>query len=107
MTDKDPHPSDYGYIDDVVSLAIVLSVLVALLTVIGGSIFLVYSGVVASDLSITGEIRIVGTIPIWLVIGLMGGGVAWVGFLAFRDIYGSDAVREATETVQELGEEEE
>jgi hypothetical protein len=103
MTDK-PNGSR---LDDYTSVGIVAVVLLSLLTAIGGIVFLAYTGAIASDITITGNIRIVGTIGIWPVLIALGSGIGWIVIIAFRDIYGSKAVKQATDTVESLSEEEE
>lgn len=99
MSKREPHPRDYPYLDDWTSVAIVAAVLLAGLGIVAGAIALVYTGAVGTDITVSGDVRIIGTVPVGYIVAGVGAGIAWMVYVAFTDIYGARRVEQATDAV--------
>lgn len=106
MTDGSQDPPgrkrSIGLLDDYSSIAIVATILALLVTIVLVAGYLVATGAVGSNLTVTGDVTISGTIPVGqLAVGLLMF-VGWMVYIAFSDIYGRKRVNNATEQLEEL-----
>lgn len=88
MSKREPHPNDWAYIDDATSLLIIGSGLLVVLATLGTLAYLVASGRIATDIAVTGDVVVRGTIPLGTVFLGLGALLAYLVIVAVRDIYG-------------------
>lgn len=97
--------NDYKYLDDVASGIIVGTVLFAILSAIGAFIYFIATGEIGTDITITGNIAINGTIPVgYILMGVLGF-IFWMVYVAFTDIYGAKRIEQATQRLEDLRDE--
>lgn len=108
MANQDPpgRRRDIALLDDYASIAILASVLLVVLAVIAGGVYLLATGAVGTDVSVTGDITVSGTIPLGTVVLGVLFFMGVIVYTALTDVYGSRRVENATEQLQEAGDDE-
>jgi len=79
------------------SKAIVGTILFSLLAMVGLFVFLVATGTISTDMSISTNVNLVGTVPVDVVFYAVMGFFGWMVYVAFADIYDSKFVEKSVE----------
>jgi len=85
-----------------VSKWIVGTILIVILALVSVLIGAVATGAVDTDVDISTEINVVGTIPIDIIAYGVMGFVGWMVYVAFMDIYDSDEVKQSVEDASQM-----
>lgn len=96
---------DWWWLDDLTSLLAVIVTVLLVLGSVGGTIWLLASGTIPTDVEVTGEVELVGTIPVGIIITGTFTGIAILVSIILRDIYGRRRVERATDQMQEMQDE--
>lgn len=87
-----------------ISRWVIGSVLFGIVSVFAILILVVVTGTVNTDVSVSADISLVGTIPIGYLLMTILGFVGWMVYIAFMDIYDSEEVKQSFEEVSDITE---
>lgn len=85
--------------------AILATVLLSILAVVGGGVALLLTGRIETDLAVTGEISISGAVPVTLLMLLVLAGLGGLVYVGLSGIFGREDLRQTTENAVDVAEE--